>query len=120
VTTVTRAVGAILIALGVIAYAVTGAASLTALLPAVPGLVILVLGVLAARESLHRHMIHAALVVALLTVLASLRMVVELVTGEVSAATITSLLMAVVAGGYVVLGVRSFIAARKARESTPA
>jgi uncharacterized protein YqgC (DUF456 family) len=118
VTTVTRAVGAVLVAVGVVAYIATGAESPTALFPAVPGALILVLGLLAARDRLHRHMIHAALVVALLAALASLRMVVDLLRGEVGGAEITSTVTAVVAAVYVGLGVRSFVAARGAREST--
>lgn len=70
-TTVTRTVGVVLIALGVLAYVVTGFAHPTALYRSVLGLVILVLGVLASREVLHRHMIHAALVVALLGLIGS-------------------------------------------------
>lgn len=119
-TTVTRATGAVLIVVGVVAYVATGAASVTALAPAVLGLPILVLGLVAGRESLHRHVIHAALVVALLGVLASLPMVVDLLGGEVGGAEVTSAAMALVCAVYVGLGVRSFVAARRARETSAA
>lgn len=119
-TNVTRATGAVLIVVGVVAYVATGAASVTALAPAVLGLPILLLGLLAGRESLHRHAIHAALVVALLGVLAGLPMVIDLLTGEVGAAEVTAAVMALVSAAYVALGVRSFVAARRAREATPA
>lgn len=117
-TNATRAVGALLIAVGVVAYAVTGAGSVTALAPAFVGLPILVLGLFAARENLHRHMIHAALAVALLGALASLPMAIGVVLGDAGAAELTSAVTLLICAGYVAAGVRSFIAARRSR--TPA
>ncbi len=125
-TTTTRALGAVLIAVGIVAYVATGADSVTALIPAVLGVVVLALGIAAGREDLHRHAIHGALAVALLGALGTLMNVVELpalLQGDdverpaaVVAATITFLLCA----GYVALGVRSFVAARRARGGGPA
>lgn len=116
-TAVTRATGVILIVVGVGAWLIAGGpgTSLTALLPAVLGLVILVLGLLAGRGEWHRHVIHAALVVALLGFLGTLRQVIPLFTGEAGIAEWASLITALVSLGYVALGVRSFIAARRAR-----
>ena len=117
---VTRGVGVALVVVGALAYALTGAESVTALAPAAVGLVILVLGLAAGRESLRRHMIHAALVVALLGVLASAMPLAELpalLTGgdvERPGAVIASTAMALLCLVYLVLGVRSFIAARRA------
>lgn len=117
-TTVTRTVGAVLIALGVLAYVATGFASPTALVRAVLGLMILVLGMLASREALHRHMIHAALVVALLGLIGSIPAAAELLTGaERMVASIVSLVTALVCAGYLVMGIRSFVAARRATEA---
>lgn len=117
-TTVTRTVGAVLIALGVLAYVGTGFASPTALVRAVLGLVILVLGVLASREALHRHMIYAALVVALLGLIGSIPAAAELLTGaERPVASIVSLVTALVCAGYLGMGIRSFVAARRATEA---
>ncbi len=116
---VTRLIGAALLVLGVVAYLATGGASVTAAAPAVPGVLILVFGVLAGRESLHRHMIHAALVVALLGLFASAMPLAELpalLTGEEverPVAVLTSGLMALLCLIYLVLGVRSFVAARR-------
>jgi hypothetical protein len=116
---VTRVIGTALLVLGVVAYLGTGGASATAAAPAVPGVLILVFGVLAGRESLHRHMIHAALLVALLGVLASAMPLAELpalLGGEEverPVAVVTSGLMALLCLIYLVLGVRSFVAARQ-------
>lgn len=114
-TSVTQIVGAVLIVLGAIAYVATGFASWTALLPSALGVVILILGLVARRPNAHQHAIHAALVVALLGGLGSAPQIGGLADAE--GAAITSLLTVLVCLVYVALGVRSFIAARKARES---
>ena len=120
-TSITRGLGVALILVGIVAYIVTDAASVTALIPAFLGIVVFVLGVLAGQESLHRHAIHGALAVALLGALGTLMNVVQLpavLAGDqvdrpaaVIAATITFVLCAI----YVAIGVRSFTAARQAR-----
>ncbi len=125
-TSTTRALGAALIVVGVVSFVATGSDAITALIPAALGLVILALGIAAGRESAHRHAIHAALVVALLGALGTLMNLVELPAllggedverpGAVIASTITFLLCV----GYIVLGVRSFRAARQARGASTA
>jgi hypothetical protein len=111
---VTQLVGAVLVAIGVIAYVATDFASVTALLPALLGLVIAVLGVVAARAEAGRHAIHAALALALLGALGSLPRLGGLADGD--GAAITALLTVLVCAVYVALGVRSFVAARRARQ----
>lgn len=123
-TATTRALGVALIVVGVVSFIATGSDAATALIPAFLGLVILALGVAAGKESLHQHAIHGALVVAVLGALGTLMNVVELPAllggenverpGAVVASTITFLLCV----GYIVLGVRSFRAARRAREGS--
>ena len=121
-TTITRAIGAVLIAVGLVAYLGTGAESVTAAAPAALGLLLLVFGVLAGREHLHQHMIHAALVVALLGLVASAMPLAELPAllggGEVErpAAVLASTAMALLCLVYLVLGIRSFAAARRNRD----
>lgn len=120
-TALTRTTGAALILIGVVGYVVSGGASLTALIPAVLGVVILGLGLAASRERLHRHMIHAALAVALLGLLGSLQRALgagTVLTGgdvERPVAALASLAVVVVCAVYVAVGVRSFIAARRSR-----
>ncbi|MEX0789521.1 MAG: hypothetical protein WD178_01955 [Actinomycetota bacterium] len=114
--TVTQIVGGLLIAIGVIAYVATGFASLTALLPALLGLIILLLGLAAARTNVGHHALHAALVIALLGALGSLGRVGGVADGD--AAAITSLVTVLVCAAYIGFGVRSFIAARKARQAS--
>jgi hypothetical protein len=117
-TTITLAVGAVLTVLGIAGYALTGAASPTALIPSLVGVLILACGVLARQEKLRKHAIHAALAVALLGALGSLMNVVKIGqvfagTAERPTAIIVSTVMFVVLIGYIGWGVRSFVAARR-------
>ena len=117
----TFVIGGILTVLGVVAYFATGAASVTALIPTFIGVLLLVCGAIASRgENARKHAIHAALVVALLGALGSLMQVAKLGdviagTAQRPAAVIVSTVMFVLLVLYIVMGVRSFIAARKAR-----
>ena len=116
--TVTRVLGAILIVVGIVAYTVTGAESVTALLPAFLGLPILVLGLLAGRLP-ERPTIFVALVLALLGALGTVMNVVELpalLAGdevERPTAVVTSTITAVLCVVYLVAGVRWLSASRQ-------
>lgn len=116
---ITRVTGAVLIVIGVVGYAITGGASLTALLPSVLGVPILGLGVWAGDEARRRTAIHAALVLALLGFLGTLMNVVQLpavLAGDEVArpqAVVVSSITALVCAVYLGFGVRSFMAARR-------
>ena len=113
----TRLVGFVLIILGLASYVLTGMTSMTALIPAFFGVVFLLLAMAARGESLRRHMMHAAAAVALLGLLGTLaRLVPALAAGELMRpAVLSQLAMSLVLAVYVVLGVQSFIHARRAR-----
>src|SRR5918996_4780019 len=115
--TTTRYFGLILIVLGVASYMLTGRTSLTALIPAIFGAVLVVCALIARNESARRHAMHAAVAVGLIGAIASLgRAVPAVMRGDASRpAVISQLIMAVLLVIYVGLGVQSFIAARKAR-----
>ena len=118
---ITRVTGAVLIVVGVIGYAITGGASLTALLPSVLGVPVLGLGLWAGDEARRRTAIHAALVLALLGFLGTLMNVVQLPAvlsgAEVARpqAVVVSSITALVCAIYLGFGVRSFMAARRGR-----
>lgn len=119
-TRLTAIVGAALVLTGVLAFVLTATSSVTALIPAFVGGLLVICAAIASRPALHRHGIHAALVVALVGALGSLMNVVkigQLLDGSATrpVAIITSLILFVLCAGYVALGVRSFVAARKAR-----
>jgi hypothetical protein len=119
-------IGILLTLLGVLTYVFwkqLGAshASVTALIPAFVGVPLMVLGWLVLlKPALRMHLMHAAVVLGLLGFLAALggfgRALAKGLYGASMAATA---IMAVLCGVYVALCVRSFIAARRARESSP-
>jgi len=116
----TIGVGLALIALGLIGYFATGMVSMTALIPAFFGAGLLLVGLLARRESRRKHAMHFA--VALGTVgffgaLPGLFKLPALLAGEAErpAAVVSQSLMALLLLLFVVLCVKSFIDARRAR-----
>ena len=114
----TRLFGLILIVLGVASYVATGRTSLTALIPAIFGAVFVICALVARNESMRKHAMHAAVSVGLIGALAALgRAVPAMLNGGdvMRPAFISQAIMAVLLIVYVVLGVQSFIAARKAR-----
>ena len=118
--TITLALGVVLIIVGLAGYFLTGAVSLTALIPAVFGLVIAVAGLMARDEGKRKHAMHAAVLVALLGFLGSIRGVFQigaLLDGTVArpAAVVSQTIMAVLTLGYIVMAVRSFVQARSRR-----
>lgn len=120
-TRLTVITGALLVVMGVVAYLLTAAASPTALIPSLVG--VLLLACAAVARSRHAIGMHAALVVAVLGALGSLMNVARIGevfagTAERPAAVVVSTLMFVVLVVYVVAAVRSFVAARRARSAT--
>lgn len=119
----TIALGAALIVLGLAGYGLTGAASLTALIPAAFGLLLVVAGVLARNDRWRMHAMHAAVLVALLGFGGSFRGLLGLGTvfaGTAArpAAVVSQSIMALLTLIYIVVAVRSFVAARKARRGS--
>ncbi|WP_366516457.1 hypothetical protein [uncultured Agrococcus sp.] len=110
--------GAALIVLGGVAYLASGLASWTALIPAILGAVLLVCGLIGLRSP--KVGVHIALVIALLGVAGTFMNVLQLGelfagTAERPLAVITSSITFVLLLIYIVLGVRSFIVARRWR-----
>jgi hypothetical protein len=114
----TRLFGIILILLGVASYVLTDRTSVTALIPAFFGAVLLVCALIArANEGARKHAMHAAVAVGLIGAIASLaRGVPAALAGDAARpAVMSQLAMGVLLLIYVAMGVQSFIAARKAR-----
>jgi len=118
VVLMTRLLGAVLVVVGVVAYLVTGAEHVTALLPAFLGAPILILGLAAGVRKLERPMLVAAVVLALLGAFGTAMNVAELpalLAGEDverPAAVITSTITAVLCVVYVVAGIGWLVTAR--------
>jgi hypothetical protein len=116
----TIALGVALIVIGLAGYFLTGAVSLTALIPAAFGLVIAGAGLLARDERRRKHAMHAAVAVALLGFLGSVRGLLQIGalfdgTAARPAAVVSQALMAVLTLGYIFMAVRSFVRARASR-----
>jgi drug/metabolite transporter (DMT)-like permease len=112
------ACGTLLILIGILGYVngvMTNHESKTALIPAVFGLVLLLLGVFARmRENLRKHLMHAAVLVALIGFLASAgRLVSKMSELSYSAAVVSQVSMALVCLLFVILAVKSFVDARR-------
>lgn len=113
-------IGILLILLGFGSYIITSAASATALIPAFFGIAFIGLGVLGTKkESMRKHSMHAALLLAILGLGGSftgLMNVFSVLGGEVLArpeAAYAQAAMALICIFFIVAGVRSFIEARK-------
>jgi len=123
---VTIGFGLLLAALGAVGYYGTGSTSLTALIPVIFGLLLVICGAFARQEASRKNAMHAAAVVGLLGFLGPLRVLPRMVAllggGEVPhrAAVLDQLAMMVICGIFMALCVRSFIAARRSAASRAA
>jgi hypothetical protein len=118
----TIAFGFAYLILGVSGFVLTGSVHKTALIPCVFGILFLIFGLLGRKESLRKHVMHAAVFIALLAFLGTARSLPHLPelfsgTAEKPAAIITQSLNAGFSILYIILAVRSFIQARRARLS---
>jgi len=116
---ITILIGIALIVLGVGFYIGTGMVAVTAMIPAFVGLPVAILGFvgLNGSEKTRKHAAHFAVMLTLLGALAGLgRGIPGLFKGAAVSAIAATLLMAALCIVHVVLSVKSFIAARKARE----
>ncbi len=118
--TTSIAFGVLLILIGVIGYVysvMNDRASLTALIPAIFGIVLAILGLAAnAKESLRKHLMHAAIIVALIGFIATAgRLLMQTRELTVSAAVVSQAATAVVCLIFVILAVKSFADARRNR-----
>jgi len=110
------------IAVGLGAFFLPGAVHKPALLPAYLGIILLVLGLLGQKESLRKHVMHAALLVGLLALLGTARSLLKLPsafdgTAERPFAIYAQAATAVLSISFLALGIRSFIQARRSRSS---
>lgn len=118
-TQLTGIVGALLIVVGVAGYLLTDRVSMTALIPAAIGAVLLLLAMLGQRPGARKHAMHGVMLLALIGIAGSARGLLQLPTllsgGDVArpAAVYSQSITAVLLLLLLVLGVRSFIAARR-------
>lgn len=111
--------GRLLILVGVVGYGYgfySGSASLTALIPAAFGVVIMLCGHLGMADARRKMMMHIAVVVAFLGFIIPFGRIMSRISEfALSPAVVSQLAMAVICLIFVVLAVRSFVAARQNR-----
>jgi len=108
-------VGVLLIGIGIGAYVYTDQKSITALIPAFLGVILIILGVLARNDRMRKHSMHAAMLFALLGVIVSLW---RLTKSNPNYPAIPYFHIAVVVccALFIALGIKSFIDARRRRQ----
>ena len=117
-------IGVLLVILGFFSYIATEMVSLTALIPSLFGFVFIGLGLLSKKsDNLQKHSMHAAVLLALLGLGGSFtglrQIIVVLLGGDMPVrftAAASQAVMAVLCILFVILGVKSFIDARKAKK----
>jgi len=116
--------GALLILVGITAYATAETTSLTALFPAVVGIVLVTLGLVAIAPKFRRDAVHIAVLIGTLGIVAffgNARHLPTLISGGVverpQAVAVSALTVAILIA-YLALSIRSFRRARRAREQT--
>lgn len=112
--------GILLILIGIAGYVFSifdGNKSLTALIPAAFGLLLLIFGLIAqSKENLRKHLMHAAVLVGLIGFLIpTIRLISQASNIKVSLAVLSQAAMAIVCLFFVILSVQSFINARRNR-----
>jgi hypothetical protein len=114
--TTTSLFAVVLLLLGISSYLLTDRVSTTALIPAYFGAALGLLGRLARREHLRKHAMHGAAMVALVGLAGALFSLFRAPLGSRSpVAEGAQALMVLLMGVFLVLCVRSFVAARRAR-----
>lgn len=115
--------GVILALLGVVGYIMSGAASWTALIPSLFGVLFIGAGAMGRNEKLRKHAMHGAAALSLIGILGSFSGLMKLFTmiggGEVErpAAVMAQSVMAVLCLFFLILSIRSFVDARKQRKA---
>lgn len=115
----TIGLGILLIVLGLIGFFITGMQSITALIPTFFGILFLILGLIARKESARRMVMHIAMVIALLGLIGTFSGLIKFFTlitgGEIArpAAVIAQTIMALLLIYYLGSGIKTFIDARK-------
>lgn len=106
--------GLVLALWSTISYFLSESRSFTAFIPAAFGLLIALCGAIAIKESLRKHAMHAAALVGLLGLLGGFGMGLRKVFSEPGLAAYSQVFLGVVCLVFLIVCIRSFIAARRA------
>lgn len=110
--------GLLLNLVGLIGFYSTGATHYTALIPCALGLLLIICGVIAKKEHLRKHVMHVAVLVALIgfvmtvSAFGKLPLLLNHTAGGKEAAILSKIATASLCGVFFILCVRSFVRAR--------
>jgi len=110
--TLAKVIGILLTLLGIIAYLGSGMASLTAMIPAIIGVPLFLLGAAAQNEQWRKHTMHAAAVLSLIGLAGAVMRLIASTGGASTLALVSLITMAVLCLAFLLFAVRSFIKAR--------
>jgi hypothetical protein len=114
----TIVLGLVLNFIGIVSYMLSDSGSWTPLIPAIAGGLFLILGGMAMSAKLRKHVIHAALVIALLFGAMSIYKMIGVLADNGSALQMFSMETSAVACiAYLILGIQSFRQARRTRKA---
>lgn len=119
-TGLTFAVGVLLVALGIVAYVATGAASVTALIPSFFGVIYIALAMVGGKSaSARKHVMHVAAVLSVIGIAANVTAIASFAEWLTSGATLARpaavyarVAMAAICAVHLIAAFRSFLAAR--------
>lgn len=109
--------GALMTILGVTLYILAEPKSVTALIPAFIGVLLIGLGMAARNEKARMHAMHGAALLGLIGLIGGIVMMVRIDPSVRPVGFYGNLAMAALSGVFLYMCVRSFIAARRARKS---
>ena len=109
-----------LIAVGVFFYLDTGRESVTALIPAFIGAALAICALLGRNPKLHMHVMHVAVLLTIVTVAMTFRGVLQYLDGNREPPVVAKTISCLLAAALLVLQIRSFVQARRAKKSSAA
>ncbi len=109
--------GFVLILWSTVSYFISESKSFTAFIPAGFGLLLAIFGLIAVKEAARKHAMHVAALVGLLGLLGGFGMGLRKVFSEPGLAAYSQIFLGVVCLIFLIVCIRSFIAARRAREA---
>jgi hypothetical protein len=122
-TTLTIIFGSLLNLVGLIGFLSTGATHPTALIPCALGLLLIIAALVGRNPSLHMHAMHAAVLVALIGLSATLSaflqlpLILQKVAGEKTPAILSKSATALLCGLFILRSIQWFIQARQAKKN---
>lgn len=109
--------GFVLILWSTVSFFISDSKSFTAFIPAVFGLLIAISGLIAIKETTRKHAMHVAALVGLLGLLGGFGMGLRKLFSDPGLAAFSQVFLGIVCLIFLIVCIRSFIAARRARES---